>query len=136
MIPHEGAMCLLDTVSNWTADAITCTATSHLDSANPLRRSGRLATLCGAEYGLQAAALHGALLAGGVVQPAGYLAVLRDLALLVPRLDDSGHGRLTVEARMECQDPSGLIYAFVVLAEDGRPLLRARGVVALPRVSG
>lgn len=133
LIPHGGAMCLLDAVDGWTADAILCTAVSHLDPANPLRSSGRLATLCGAEYGLQAAALHGALLAGGQAQPAGYLAVLRDLEPLAPRLDDPGHGRLRVEARRERQDASGLIYAIAVLAEDGRPLLRARAAVALPR---
>ena len=136
LIPHAGAMCLLDGVTGWTADAIACTAVSHLDPANPLRRQGVLATLCGAEYGLQAAALHGALLAGGRPQPAGYLAVLREVELHAPRLDDPGHGRLLVEARLERQDASGLIYALAVLAEDGRPLLRARGAIALPRVAG
>lgn len=133
LIPHAGAMCLLDSVAAWTADAITCTATSHLDPANPLRRSGTLSALCGAEYGLQAAALHGALLAGGTLQPAGFLATLREVELLWPRLDDAGHGRLTVEARRERQEASGLIYAIALLAQSGRPLLRARGAIALPR---
>ena len=133
LIPHAGSMCLLDAVTAWTAGAITCTAVSHLDPANPLRRSGALATLCGVEYGFQAAALHGALLADGTPQPPGVLAALRDLELNAARLDAPEHGRLTVEARMERQDASGLIYAVAVLAEDGRPLLRARGAVALPR---
>ena len=82
------------------------------------------------------AALHGALLADGRPQPAGYLAVLRELELHAPRLDDLGHGPLLVEARLERQDASGLIYALALLAEDGRPLLRARGAIALPRVAG
>ena len=133
LIPHAGSMCLLDRVAGWTAVAITCTATSHLDPANPLRRSGMLATLCGAEYGLQAAALHGALLAGGTPQTAGYLAALRELEIFSPRLDSAEHGRLTVEARWERQDTSGLIYAILLSAESGRPLLRARGAIALPR---
>lgn len=132
LIPHAGAMCLLDGVASWTSACIVCTATSHLDPANPLRSAGRLATLCGAEYGLQAAALHGAMLAGDAAQ-AGYLAVLRELELLAPRLDDPAHGVLHVEARRERQDASGLIYDIALLSEHGRKLLRVRGVVALPR---
>lgn len=133
LIPHQGAMCLLDRVLHWSADAIACTAISHLDPDNPLRCAGRLATLCGAEYGLQAAALHGALRAGAGPQPAGWLAALRDVELLAPRLDDPAYGALTVEARMERQDASGLIYAVTIRAEDSRRLLAGRGTVILPR---
>ena len=133
LVPHRGAMCLLDSVLRWSEDAIACTAVSHLDPANPLRSDGRLAALCGAEYAMQATALHGALLAGGLPQPAGYLAALRDLELHVSRLDDPAHGTLTVEAHRERQDAAGLIYAVAVRAEDGTPLLRARGTVVLPR---
>jgi len=69
LIPHQGTMCLLDRVLAWSAAEITCTASSHLAPRNPLRRDGRLGAICGIEYGLQAAALHGAL-----VQSAGKLA--------------------------------------------------------------
>ncbi len=136
LIPHGGAMCLLDSVLRWSEDAIACTAVSHLDPANPLRSGGRLAALCGAEYGLQAAALHGALLAGASPQPPGYLAALRDLELRAPRLDDPAHGTLFVDARRERQDTAGLIYAIAVLTENGTPLLRVRGTVVLPRPGG
>lgn len=134
LIPHQGAMCLLDSVLRWSEDAIACTAVSHLDPDNPLRDAGRLATLCGAEYGLQAAALHGALRAGAEAQPAGWLAALCDVELLAPRLDDPAYGALMVEARMERQDASGLIYAITIRAEDSRRLLAGRGVVVLPRL--
>ncbi len=57
-------MCLLDAVRDWSAEAITCTATSHTDPANPLRADGRLGAANGIEYAAQAMAIHGALLAG------------------------------------------------------------------------
>lgn len=66
LIPHQGTMCLLDRVLAWSAGEITCAASSHLAADNPLRRDGRLGAICGIEYGLQAAALHGALVQGGV----------------------------------------------------------------------
>lgn len=63
-IPHQGSMCLLDAVREWSGEAITCTASSHTDPANPLRADGRLGAANGIEYAAQAMAIHGALLAG------------------------------------------------------------------------
>ncbi len=100
---------------------------------NPLRRAGRLAAVCGLEYGLQAAALHGALAAGGRPQPAGYVAALRDVALHVARLDDPAHGELRVTAVLEQAESAGLLYALRIDAEHGAPLAAARAVIALPR---
>ena len=54
LIPHAGAMCLLDTVDAWTESCITCTATSHRDVSNPLRRREKLDAICGLEYAAQA----------------------------------------------------------------------------------
>lgn len=136
LIPHAGAMCLLDEALSWTAGGIVCRTLSHLDPANPLRRAGRLHALCGAEYALQAAALHGALLADGTPQPAGYLAALRGVELGADRLDDPAHGALHVEAVLHAQEASGLIYALRVRAQDGRDLLAARGTVVLPGRGG
>jgi predicted hotdog family 3-hydroxylacyl-ACP dehydratase len=70
LIPHQGTMCLLDDVTAWSVADITCGASSHLSPDNPLRRSGRLGAISGIEYGLQAAALHGALVQGALVQGA------------------------------------------------------------------
>jgi predicted hotdog family 3-hydroxylacyl-ACP dehydratase len=81
LVPHGGAMCLLDRALFWDADSIVCEADRHRDPANPLRRDGRLPAVCGVEYALQAMALHGALLASGAAQPAGYLSSLRDVSL-------------------------------------------------------
>ena len=132
LIPHAGAMVLLHRVEAWDADGILCRARSHLDAANPLRRDGRLSACCGLEYALQAAALHGALIAGSVAQRAGYVAALRGVALRVERLDVASFGELRVAARLERQEAAGIIYALSVEAADGTPLLSGRATVALP----
>ena len=134
LVPHSGDMVLLDRVVSWDVSGITCLTRSHLDPANPLRRAGRLAATCGIEYALQAAALHGALAAGGVAQPAGFLAALRDVTLYADRLDDPAIGDLHVHARLERHENGGLIYAFELRSQSNRLLLSGRAIIALPRV--
>jgi predicted hotdog family 3-hydroxylacyl-ACP dehydratase len=132
-LPHAGAMCLLDRVEHWDEHAITCTATSHRDPANPLRANGRLHAVAGVEYAAQAMALHGSLLdgpdrptamdggsagnAGAVFRPPamGYLASVRDLKL---DLEDLGAvpEDLRVTARRLGGDASGFIYEFEIRA--------------------
>src|SRR3954464_4524956 len=131
LIPHQGTMCLLDEVCAWSAAGISCRTLSHLSPDNPLRRNGHLNGVCGIEYGLQAAALHGALLAGGP-QPAGYLAALRSVEFLVERLDDPSLGVLEVSARLELRDIGGLLYGFRLRSGDGAELLTGRAAIVLP----
>jgi predicted hotdog family 3-hydroxylacyl-ACP dehydratase len=131
LIPHQGTMCLLDEVTAWSDATITCRARSHLSPNNPLRRSGDLNVLCGIEYGLQAAALHGALLAGGS-QTAGYLAALRSVEFLAERLDDPSLGALEVSARLELRDIGGLLYGFRLRSGDGADLVTGRAAIVLP----
>jgi len=90
LIPHSGLMCLLDEVTQWDDQSITCVTDTHHDPANPLRRDGRLSAVHSFEYGAQAAAIHGGLRARsiGAVAPPGYLAALRDARLHVAFLDD------------------------------------------------
>ena len=132
-MPHAGAMLLLDRVERWNEHSVLCRARSHLDPANPLRRDGRLAGLCGIEYGLQAAALHGALRAGGVAQRAGYAASLRSVTLGVARLDDAALGELSVEARLEAQERFGMVYGFEIRSQADAVLLSGHASIALPR---
>ena len=133
LIPHQGAMCLLDELVSWSPTGIVCRARSHLSADNPLRGPiGRLGAVCGIEYGLQAAALHGALTAGSKKQKPGYFASLRDMELAVDRLDDPAFGVLEVEAVLELRDTTGLIYGILLRAENGRPLLSGRATIALP----
>jgi predicted hotdog family 3-hydroxylacyl-ACP dehydratase len=132
MLPHAGAMVLLDGIEAWGADWIACRSRSHLDPANPLRRDGALATVCGVEYALQAAALHGALRAGGVAQAAGYVARLHGVRLLARRLDDPAHGLLRIEARLERAEAGGMLYALAVRDARAAALVEARAAIALP----
>jgi predicted hotdog family 3-hydroxylacyl-ACP dehydratase len=112
LIPHSGAMCLLDGVEQWDADHILCTSRSHRAVDNPLRMQGRLPAVCGVEYAAQAMAVHGGLAGKIGCRPrAGYLASLRDVACSRDRLDDL-EGDLLVEARQVAGDGVHVIYQF------------------------
>jgi predicted hotdog family 3-hydroxylacyl-ACP dehydratase len=83
LIPHQGTMCVLDTVVQWDDATIHARTASHARADNPLRRDGRLHALHLCEYGAQAMAVHGGLLAaaaGGRAAP-GLLVSLRDVQL-------------------------------------------------------
>jgi predicted hotdog family 3-hydroxylacyl-ACP dehydratase len=130
LIPHQGRMCLLDRVEQWTATEILCRTRSHLDPANPLRRDGRLAGVCGIEYGLQAAAAHGALAASPAI--AGWLAAVRSAEIAAPWLDEMRFGELAVGATLLHRDAGGFIYAFALRAESGELLLSGSGTIVVP----
>jgi len=112
LIPHQGAMCMLDEVLSWDATRIVCASRSHLSSDNPLRSEGRLRAVCGVEYAAQAMALHGALLSAGPIA-AGYLVSVRNLKLNVSYLDDQDES-LTVDATRLMGGAEGLVYEFTV----------------------
>ena len=129
-IPHRGAMCLLDGVLEWDAQRIVCRASSHRDPANPLRVDGKLPAACGIEYGAQAMAVHGALLAAeGKPLGPGILASVRGVELLANRLDDAP-GLLRVSAERLSGEDDHILYAFSVAHEDGE-LVRGRATVVL-----
>jgi predicted hotdog family 3-hydroxylacyl-ACP dehydratase len=130
LIPHQGSMCLLDEVVAWDARNILCRSRTHLDRDNPLRRAGVLGMVCGIEYGLQAAALHGALRDGAPQSP-GYLAALRDVTIGGGRLDEPALGTLEVAAMLELNEPSGLIYGLRLASEAGVTLVEGRATIML-----
>jgi len=114
LIPHAGAMCLLDGVVQWDASRILCMSRNHRDADNPLRTDGRLPTVCGVEYAAQAMAVHGGLTGKVSGKPrAGYLASLRDVVCRRSRLDDLA-GDLIVEAEQVTGDGERVIYRFTV----------------------
>ncbi len=130
MIPHAGAMHLLDGVLSWDADRIRCLSRSHRDRQNPLRMDGRLSALCGIEYAAQAMAIHGALVGNVATRPRlGYLASLREVRCSRPRLDDL-EGDLIVEAERMMGEESHVIYGFEVSVGDIE-VLRGRAAVVL-----
>ena len=63
LVPHAGAMCLWDEVLDWNGDTIRLRARNHRDTAHPLRSEGRLRAIHLCEYGAQAMAVHGGLIA-------------------------------------------------------------------------
>jgi len=126
IIPHHGAMCLLDTVERWDDTSILCTTGSHRDPTNPLRRDNQLEAICGLEYAAQAMAVHVGLLQQRKERrlAVGYLGAVKSLTLRTARLDDV-KGDLTVEATRLVGEVGSFIYAFQVSVErqellDGR----------------
>lgn len=116
LIPHAGSMCLLDTVLDWDGDRIRCRTNGHRAPGHPLRRAdGTLGASHLLEYGAQAAAVHGALLAalGNASARPGYLVTTRRLALYVPRLDDLPDA-LEINANRLLGGASGWVYEFSV----------------------
>ncbi len=129
-LPHQDGMCVLDAVTDWDAQRIRCTATSHRDVDNPLRAHDRLGAACGIEYAAQAMAAHGALLAtAGSTPRAGYLASVRSVDFHVARLDDFA-AALSIEAERLSGDDNTILYGFSVAAGD-RLLLSGRAAVVL-----
>jgi len=129
-LPHQGSMCLLDTVTDWDAQRIRCTASSHRQSDNPLRAHDRLGAACGIEYAAQAMAAHGALLATpGEAPRVGYLTSVRGVDFQVARLDDIATD-LSVEAERLSGDDNTILYGFSV-ATGERLLLSGRATVVL-----
>jgi len=116
LVPHAGAMCLLERIVSADDASVVCATTTHRSAANPLRHEGRLAALHLAEYGAQAMAVHGGL--RGDAARAGMLVAVRDLKLHVERVDDV-EGEILVEARRLIASQNGLIYAFSVRAGTG-----------------
>jgi len=128
LIPHAGAMCLLERVEHWDETRIRCSASSHRRGDNPLRRAGRLRAICAVEYAAQAMAVHGALVAPRQGPPrVGLLVSLRDVACAAVQLDDQP-GVLTIEAQRQLGGPTEVVYAFAVRA-GGTELLTGRATV-------
>ena len=130
MIPHAGAMHLLDGVLSWDADRIRCLSRSHRDRQNPLRMDGRLSALCGIEYAAQAMAVHGVLAGNVGKRPRmGFLASLREVNCGRATLDDL-EGDLIVAAERLMGEESHVIYSFEVSVGEVE-VLRGRAAVVL-----
>ena len=129
LIPHAGGMCLLEAVLAWDEQTIRCTTHSHRDPRNPLRSGDRLSALHLCEYGAQAMAVHGGLLArrdGGLARP-GMLVSLREVRLHVQRIDGLDGG-IDVEATRLLGSADHWQYGFRVLH---RATLLAEGRAAV-----
>lgn len=130
-IPHQGDMCLLDSVKTWDQTSIRCTATSHRNTDNPLRSHGQLGISCGIEYAAQAMAIHGALSApADSLRPkVGYLVSVRGVNMYATRLDDISTN-LSVNATCIMANENNMLYEFNVSANE-QVLLEGRAAVVL-----
>ena len=131
LIPHQGDMCLLASVTQYDPQSITCMAVSHRLVTNPLRENGLLHAICGVEYAAQAMAIHGSLISGQSDKPprGGRLAGVRSLDLKVHRLDDI-EADLEINATQIMGDENSMVYEFTVDAA-GRNLLKGKATVIL-----
>src|SRR5678815_5117757 len=101
LIPHAGAMCLLDAVLAWDERTIHATSAGHTRADNPLRGPHGLHAVHLAEYGAQAMAVHGALLArtrGDEALRPGMLLSRRDVRRFEEYVDRL-HGPLDIHAQ-------------------------------------
>ncbi len=129
LIPHRGAMSLLDRVIDWDNARIHLTADSHRRADNPLRSDGQLRAVHLCEYGAQAMAVHGGLLAqrSGATAAPGLLVSLRAVQLHVARIDDLP-GLLDVYAEKLLDSGTSWQYAFRV-EHQGQLLAEGRAAV-------
>lgn len=131
LIPHQGRMALIEHVLAFDAEGIDSVSDNHRDPAHPLRRDGRLHAVHLCEYGAQAMAVHGALLAraGGDKSSPGLLVALRGVELAVERIDHLP-GPLRISARRVSADDSAWLYRFSV-RHDGDELATGQAMVVL-----
>jgi predicted hotdog family 3-hydroxylacyl-ACP dehydratase len=133
LIPHAGSMCLLDAVQSWDEQTIHAISSGHLLPDNPLRGNGGLHAINLAEYGAQAMAVHGGLLArmrGNATVRPGRLVSLREVQLSEAYVDQL-NGRLDVHAQCLYADDNGAQYSFRI-EHDGRVICSGRAAVIHP----
>ena len=130
-IPHQGRMCLLDEIVEWSPERISCRVIGHRAADHPLRAHGRLGVSCGIEIAAQAMAVHGALIgdASAGKPRAGFLASVRDVRLHAARLDDV-QSDLICDAVRIAGDGGTALYEFVLRSAAMR-LISGRAAVVL-----
>jgi predicted hotdog family 3-hydroxylacyl-ACP dehydratase len=135
LVPHAGSMCLLDSVLAWDERGIHAISAGHARADHPLRSPQGLHAVHLAEYGAQAMALHGSLLArthGAKGTRPGLLVSLRDVQLFEEYVDQLD-GHLDVHAECLYADDGGAQYAFRV-EHRGRLLASGRAAVIHPAI--
>lgn len=116
LLPHSARMRLIDRVVSYDEDRIVCESDSHRASDHPLAFDGILPIACGLEYGAQAMAIHGSLLAdhaspAGSDARHGYLIAASDLLWTIVRLDQC-EAPLVIEAISEFRSQQQVAYRF------------------------
>ncbi len=132
LLPHAGRMRLIDRIVSYDEQRIVCESDSHRTTDHPLAEGGTLSIVAGLEYGAQAMAIHGGLLAA-MAPPQrarhGFLVAASDLRWFVERLDTCA-SPLTIEAVSELRSDNQVAYRFEIRADD-LTLLAGRASVLL-----
>ncbi|MBA2549058.1 MAG: 3-hydroxylacyl-ACP dehydratase [Burkholderiaceae bacterium] len=118
-LPHAGRMRLIDRVISYDEQKIICESDSHRVADHPLAEDGVISIVCGLEYGAQAMALHGALMAassGGGPVRRGYLVAASNLRWSAARLDACA-APLIIEAISEFRSENQVAYRFEIRTE-------------------
>lgn len=136
LIPHQGSMSLLERVASWDATHIVALSATHRAPDHPLRSDGRLRAVHLCEYGAQAAALHGGLVAraAGTVAAPGYLVALRDVNLACTHIEDL-EGDLQIQAELLLQDGGSWQYRFAA-SHAGHSLADGRVAIIRRKAEG
>jgi len=118
LIPHQGAMCMLDSVVACDAIRITCHSSRHIDMDNPLRTRDRLSSIHGIEFAAQAMAAHQKL-TGKRAAPVRYglLISVRQCTFATDRLDRCS-SPLTIDATRVAATDEALTYHFSIGAAE------------------
>ena len=132
LIPHQGAMCLLDRIISWDERRIVLETDTHRSPTNPLRVAGKLRAIHLCEYGAQAMAVHGALRAGTTTAADGMLVSMRSVVFARDWIHDLPSS-LRVEAECLHNEASSLQYSFRVTHHD-ELLAEGRAAVMLTPV--
>lgn len=134
LVPHQGAMCLWQRVLSFDCNAVRVASLSHRDADNPLRSDDVLSAVHLCEYGAQAMAVHGGLLArDGSTPRRGFLVTLRGVKLHVARIDTLP-GELICHAELLIDSESSQQYQFRI-EHTGELVAEGRAAVMLQRVS-
>lgn len=119
LLPHAGRMRLIDRVVSYDEQSIICESGSHRAPDHPLAEAGVLSIICGLEYGAQAMAIHGALLAAsgspGARRRHGFLVAASDLQWSAARLDECA-APLVIKAVSEFCSDNQVSYRFEISA--------------------
>ena len=132
LIPHAGAMCLLERIVHWDDSSVTVATKTHRNPTHPLATRAGLRAIHLCEYGAQAMAVHGGLAAqarGERARP-GVLVSLRDVMLGCDFVQDL-EGELLVEARRLHDSRTAWQYEFRI-THAGRLLAQGRATVSVP----
>jgi predicted hotdog family 3-hydroxylacyl-ACP dehydratase len=137
LIPHQGAMCLWQEIVACDEDSICCRTRTHLLSDHPLKVFGALSLSALVEYGAQAIAVHGGVLAyqqaAAATPQAGFIASVRGVKF--DRWNPST-AFLTVKARVLLADEASKHYAFSLYDADANQICSGRIMVVHPQQEG